>query len=52
MVLLLAAAPLCPMRGLSSTSVPELILAFFLGGAAAAVAAVAFVVLGFNVWCF
>jgi hypothetical protein len=36
------------VRGLSSTSVPEVILAFFLGGAAAVV----FVVLGFNAWRF
>ena len=41
MVALLAAA--------SSTSVPEVILAFFLAGA---VAAVVFMVLGFNVWPF
>jgi hypothetical protein len=39
---------LCLVRGLSSTSVPEVILAFFLGGAAAVV----FVVLGFNAWRF
>jgi hypothetical protein len=36
------------VRGLSSTSVLEVILAFFLGGAAAVV----FVVLGFNAWHF
>jgi hypothetical protein len=51
MVALVAAAvpPLCLARGLSSTSVPDITLAFFLGGAAVVVG---FVVLGFNAWRF
>ena len=43
-----------PARGLpsaTSTSVPDVVLGFFLGGAVGAVAVV-FVVLAFNVWCF
>ena len=51
MVALLAAAspPLCLARCSSSTSVQDVILAFFLAGA---VAAVVFMVLGFNAWPF
>jgi hypothetical protein len=55
--LLAAASPLLHLAcGLSSTSVPEGNLAFFLGGAAVAmvvaVAVVVFMVLGLNAWCF
>jgi hypothetical protein len=49
-LLAVASPPLCLACGPSSTSVPEVNLAFFLGGAAAA--ADVFVVLGFNAWRF
>ena len=49
MVTLVVAAVPPLARGLSLTSVPDITLAFFLGGAAVVVG---FVVLGFNVWRF
>jgi len=49
--LLVAALPLLdPVHGLTSTLVSDVILAFFLEGAVTA--AVVFIVLGFNAWCF